>query len=341
MDRLKILHIPDIHLFDTEVGCSIGYPEESVKILDEIKEEFLVGEYDLITLGGDIQHAKLNVTKYISIFFKKMKELGEMVKNRIEERGITEELRVYDSKGEQIELKERGCILFTVKGQHDKNVNEKFTFFNMLEENGVLINPSVIIFNKTQINLFNYTRKENELKREREDGIKSLIGIYHNPIMESGIFLDTVIGKTVNPVKHGIFDNVDLAIVNDIHMPLPARELNSNGHKTVIVTPGSLGRTSFNKSHDRDTGNILAITINSESEIECEVIEVELTPAEQFFNRTEIIKKKARENAFKDFSLEVENVKLGYFDIVEEIYKKVTDEEIREICLMIVERESK
>ncbi len=341
MNEFKILHIPDIHLYDIEVGCSVGYPEQSVKILEEIKEEFIVGEYDIITLGGDIQHAKLTMTKYISKFFKMMQEIGKLVRKRLEERDLLELLEVYDGKLVRIDLKEMESILFTVKGQHDKNVNEKFTFFDMLEENNVIINPSIIKINKTQINFFNYTRKVSELKKQKLEGIKSLIAIFHNPIMENGVHLDTIIGKVINPLEHGIYDNVDLAIVNDIHMQLPVREVNNMGHKTVIITPGSLGRTSFNKSHDRDIGNMIAITINEESEIECELIEMELIPAEEFFNKHEIVKKKIRENAFKDFSMEVENVKLGYFDIVEEINKKVPEEDIREICLFIVEMDTK
>lgn len=335
--KLKILHSPDLHLYDQEIGHSVGYPEESLHILDEIYDEFIVGDYDIMSLGGDIQHAKISKTKYISAFQKKLRNIGEMSYKRLKERNILDKMIVYDIEGNIIDLSKIRSIIFTNRGQHDTSSVEEFTFFDLLIENKILINPRVVLIEDIQINYINYSKSVDDLKVDKKDNIKRMINIYHNPILEQGYFVDEIIGKTISPEKHNLFKDTDLAIINDIHKPLNIREFASDGKRTTIVTPGSMGRTSFNPSHDRDYGNLVRIDIDSDGNLKEYLIEVELTPAEEFFNKIEVYKQKRVENAFKNFSLEIEDIEMTYFDIHEKIEQYVKDEEIKEICYLILE----
>ena len=335
---LKILHVPDLHLYDKEIGVSIGYAEQSVDILNIIKDEFIQGEYDLVTLGGDIQHAKINNTRYISIFQRMLKDIGILVKNKLEEKGLLNRLKVYDKEGKLIDLSGREGVLFSVRGQHDTNNIEEFTFFDLLIENEVLMNPRIVTLDGLQLNFINYSRNPNELVEKKLDTTEVLIGIYHNPILEKGVFIDTIIGKTISPGLHNLFRDVDLAIINDIHIPIPIYEVAKGESKTTVITPGSLGRTSFNKSHDRDFGNMVKVEVDENYDLKVELVEVDLIPSDEFFNKAEALKKKRTENAFNNFCLEIEDAKINYFDIYEELNRQVKDEEIREICFEILKQ---
>ena len=334
---IKILHCPDLHIYDKEIGHSVGYPEESLYILDQIKDEFKVGEYDIISLGGDIQHAKITKTRYISAFQKKIKELGRLAYDRLKERDLLKDLRVYDLKNNLVDIENKKSVLFSNRGQHDTSSTEEFTFFDLLIENNIMVNPSKVFIRDLQINYLNYTKNIKELTTTRKDTTRKMINIYHNPIVERGYFVDEIIGKTITPENHNLFKDVDLAIINDIHIPLGAREVVANGQKTTIITPGSLGRTSFSKSHDRDYGNIVVIEIDSEYKMNTYMVEIELTPAEEFFNKIEVFKQKRVENAFKNFSIEIEDIEMTYFDVKQKIEELVEDDEIKDICYYILE----
>lgn len=335
---IKILHVPDIHLYDKEIGVTIGNAEQSVEILRIIKDTFIQGEYDMVTLGGDVQHAKINNTRYLSIFQRMLSEIGILAKQRLDETGLIDKVKIYGRDNKEIDIKSMDCVLPSVKGQHDINNIEEFTFFDLLIENEILINPLYITVGGLQINTYNYTKEIDTLFNKREETTKAVISIYHNAIMESGVFIDTIIGKTISPKKTDLFRGVDLALINDIHIPIPIYEVANGLDKTTVVTPGSLGRTSFNKSHDRDYGNLVSVSIKDNCDISVELVEVDLIPSSEFFNKAEALKKKRTENAFNNFCLEIEEAKINYFDIEEELNKHVTDEEILKICNEILKQ---
>ena len=328
--------MPDLHLYDQEIGNSVGYAEESIKILKEVREEFIVGEYDLITLGGDIQHAKIQKIKYLSIFQKILSEIGMVCKERLISRGLLDKIKVYSETGELINIEDNLGTIFTVRGQHDSNSIEEFTFFDLLIDNGIIINPRYICIDDLQISFINYTKNWDELKEDKRENIKSLIGIYHNLIIDRGVYVEGFLGKSIIPSDLKIFKDTDLAIINDIHTYIPMYDVITDNKKTLVVTPGSLGRTSFIKGQDRDYGNLIKIEVDDNYDIKVGLIEVELTPSEVFFNKESLIKKKIIENAFKNFSMEIDNIEIPYFDVFEELDKLVKDEDIKEIGVNIL-----
>ena len=225
---IKILHVPDLHLYDQEIGNSVGYAEESIKILKEVREEFIVGEYDLITLGGDIQHAKIQKIKYLSIFQKILSEIGMVCKERLISRGLLDKIKVYSETGELINIEDNLGTIFTVRGQHDSNSIEEFTFFDLLIDNGIIINPRYICIDDLQISFINYTKNWDELKEDKRENIKSLIGIYHNLIIDRGVYVEGFLGKSIIPSDLKIFKDTDLAIINDIHTYIPMYDVDRN-----------------------------------------------------------------------------------------------------------------
>lgn len=331
--------MPDLHLYDDEIGQSINYPEECIKILEEVIEEFSVGGYQMAILGGDVQHAKITKTYYISKYQKLLKELGSLAKSRMEQDGLLEMIKVVGCDGQSVNVKDYESLLFSVRGNHDTNMMEGFTFFDLLEENCVLINPRYVRLGDLQVNFLNYSKSVEDLIEKKEDGVRSVISIFHNTIVEGGVLVDAILGKTIVPSKTAIFKDVDVAVVNHIHMPIASYDVVSSGKKTTVLTPGSLGRTAFNKTHDRDFGNLIRFDIEDNYDVRVNFIEVELTPSEQFFDKVKVFKEKRMENAFENFSIEIEDIKISYFDIEEEIKKAVKDEEVRDIALKIVQGE--
>lgn len=329
---MKILHVPDLHLYDQDIGYSIGYADESIKILEKVKEEFITGEYDLITLGGDIQHAKIQKTKYISAFQRILAEIGVICKERLTEKGLIDKIELYDIKGRKMPKGER--FLLSVRGNHDTNPIEEFTFFDLLIDNEIIINPRYMIIDDLQINFINHTRDTSEFFEERR--AKVVIGIYHNLIMDRGVYTDGFLGKSLEPSELGIFKDVDLAIINDIHAPLPVYDVITGTQKTIVITPGSLGRTSFSKGQIRDYGNLVKVEIDENYDLNVGLVEIDLTPSDIFFNKEGLLKKKMIENAFENFSLEIADLEISYFNIYDELEKVVEDEEIKDICIEIL-----
>lgn len=331
---INILHVPDIHLYDQEIGNSTNYPEESIKILNIIKDVFINGNYDFITLGGDIQHAKIQKTMYISTFQKLLKEIGMLCKERLIERGLLDKIKAYDKNGNLINIYDKPSVLFSVRGQHDTNSIEGFTFFDLLIDNNIIVNPRYIILDDLQINFLNNCKDTVDLFEDKKDGIRLVIGLYHNLILEEGVYIDGFIGKTLSPKKLGLFKDVDLAVINDIHTPIKPYTVVTDNKVTKVFTPGSLGRTSFSKGQDRDYANLVSITV-AES-VDANYVPFDLTPSEIFFNKDIVLKNKLVENAFKDFSLSIEDLEISYFDIYNELDKLNLDPDIKEICIEIL-----
>lgn len=320
MNKLNILHIPDPHLFDDKVGCAPDYADESVRNLENIKNIFFTGDYQMITFGGDIQHKDMDRMKYISNFMKIFREIGEIARQRLEEIGALEKMTVYSQDGELVDLSEYTSLVFTVKGQHDSNA-DGYTFFDMLIDNKVLINPRTIMLEGLQYNFINYNKRADSFIEPRRPETKVMINSFHFPILERGILADGFAARALSPSDHGIFKDVDLAIINDIHKSIDPYSIETGGTQTLVMTPGSVGRTSLDEGQDRDTANLLQIEIDFTDDygLNAELVEMELKPADEFFNKGFVVQKKIRENAFENFRVELSTVEIDYFNPIDDI----------------------
>lgn len=337
MEKLNILHIADPHLYDGEVGCAPRYADESVINMENIKSIFENGDYHMITFGGDIQHKDMDRMKYISRFMQLFKEMGEIALERLKNIGVLDKIVVLGQDGEQIDLSEYTSLVFTVKGQHDSNA-DGYTFFDMLIDNKILINPRTIIIEGFQYNFINYNKKVNSFIEPRRHETKAMINSFHFPILERGILADGFAARALSPSDHGIFKDVDLAIINDIHKKIEPYSIETDGTDTLVITPGSVGRTSLDEGQDRDIANLLQIEIDFTGDygINADLIEMELKPADEFFNKGFVIQKKIRENAFENFRVELSTVEIDYFNPVEDI-QALADipDDVKEVAIEI------
>lgn len=345
MRELKVLCSGDIHLFDREIGASIGYPEESTRNLKKLLNYYQNDEsLDIHILGGDIQHGIPEDIRLMSLWRSILIEMRDEIYERLKKNNLFKDIHVYDKKGNELDI-ESGDVscLFSVKGNHDYNRRAtretSFTFFDDLVEANIISVPHRIVYNKTEIHFYN--SEDWKHPRQRSEGIESLIGIYHDPIMQPGR-INSFMGKMINPEEEKIFADVDLAILNDIHMQLPPYKVTTVrddglGQETDVITHGSIGRTSFNESHKRDFALLTEILITPDNYLEYELRELELLPYKDLFDYEKVIKVKKRENMFAQFSLEIEKVDKVKSDPRDEIRAMDIEDDIKNKCLELLD----
>lgn len=345
MHELKILCSGDIHLFDREIGATIGYPDESTRNLRKLLSFFRSDEsLDIHILGGDIQHGIPEDLRLMSLWRALLIEMRDEVYERLKKNNLFDKLEVYDKDGKLIDIEggEKSC-LFSVKGNHDYNRRAdravSFTYFDDLVESDIIFVPHKIVYNKTEIHFFN--SKDWKHPRTRGEGILSTIGIYHDPILQNGRLVDSYMGKTINPDDSKIFADIDLAILNDIHLqlsPYKVKTLREDGlgQETDVITHGSIGRTSFNDSHKRDYALLTEIKITEDNYLEYELRKMDLMPYKELFDYEKVIKVKKRENMFAQFSLEIEKVDKVKADPRDEIRAMKIDDDIKDKCLELL-----
>ena len=103
-----------------------------------------------------------------------------------------------------------------------------------------------LIIGDIQISFMHFNKMNKTYVNTRKPGIKMHIGVYHDDCVvpsdireQSGYF-----GKTSSKYLDMIYDNIDIAIINHIHVACGRRILKlSNGRSVPLLIPGSLGIT--------------------------------------------------------------------------------------------------
>ena len=335
----------DIHLYDREIGVTVNYPQESTKNLRKLSDRFLYSTNSFMVLGGDIQHALPTNLEYMSEWRDILTSMRDESYKRLCETGLIDELVVYDMDDNVLNLHngETSC-LFSVKGNHDYNrrtTREKsFTFFDDLVKSKIIATPKRIVLNQTEIHF--YHNGSWDKPYPLLDGTQAVIGIYHDAILKDGVILDNSLGKMINPIQAGIFANIDLAIINDIHMPIKPYTVETPraGNApmlTEVVTHGSIGRTAYNASHKRDIAYLTEIQVTENNDITYDLVELPLTPYKDLFDYEKVVIVKHRENMFEDLKLEVEKLQIVRHDPREEIKKMPIDENIKDTCINLID----
>ena len=341
--RTKLMFSGDLHLYDKEIGATIGYGEESTRNVVNLRKHYVDSDCVLHVLGGDIQHGKPDDIRLMSTWRAALIELRDLVRERIIESGLDKIMKVYDADGNEMDYMNEVSCLFSVKGNHDylKRVARKdsFTFFDDLVDVDIISVPKKIIIGDTQINL--YSSEECSSPIGIDEGINAVIGVYHDPIVQDGRLMDKYMGKMISPDKHKFFDRVDIAVLNDIHLPIEPYVVTTVGADgvgtmTTVITHGSIGRTSFSDSHKRDHAFITEIEIEPGGVLSYELSEMELFPYKQLFDYETVVKVKKQENLFEHFSLEIEKVDRVKGDPREEILALSVDDEVKRSCLELL-----
>jgi hypothetical protein len=341
---IKFLAVGDLHLLDREIGATIGYAEESERNLIKINNFYEESENLFVILGGDIQHALPEDMRAMSKWRSRLMELRDQVKSRLLESGLINDIKVYDKDNNLMDIMDEHSCLFSLKGNHDYKKREtresSFTFFDDLVEANIISVPKKIIIGNTQINL--YSSEECMDRLPKDLGIDNVIALYHDPIVQDGRLMDNYMGKMISPDNHKFFTDVDLAILNDIHLQIAPYKVTTVGDDgvgttTEVVTHGSIGRTSFNDSHKRDNALLTEVLLDSEGYISYELKVMDLLPYKELFDYEKVIKVKKRENMFDQFSLEIEKIDKVKGDPRDDVRDMDIEDNIKEICLELLD----
>ena len=344
MSNILLLNSGDLHLYDREIGATVGYKEESTRNLIALRDTFRESKCLMHFLGGDIQHGMPTNLRLMSVWRSILTEMREDVRERLIESGIADQIKVYDHEDNEVDFLNDVSCLFSVKGNHDYNRREdretSFTFFDDLVQSGIIYVPKKVIIKDTQINFYSSEECRNPIPKD--DGIEAVIGIYHDPILQNGRLADRYMGnKMISPDEHKFFNGVDIAVLNDIHTPIDPYEVvtvdeNNVGTRTLVITHGSIGRTSFSDSHKRDVAYLTEIEIADGGELSYSLKEMPLLPYLELFDYERVVKVKRRENIFGEFSLEIDKIDKVKGDPRDEIVAMDIDLEVKKSCLELL-----
>jgi len=311
----RLLNIPDLHLYDKNVGSTINYKEECIYILKTIVSIVEKEELDAIVLGGDMYHGMLTKLDFYLETIKYIRKLKEKMGNN----------------------------LLTIKGNHDISAKHNFTFYDLTVESLDLNTAKTIRYcnDKIILDLFDYTEDDSNLVRSCTEDCKVHIGIYHNSITPKGVLIDITDKLRFYPDESSIFDNIDIAIINHVHAQGGIIECVINGNKLKVVIPGSLNRTSLNESHLRNNAFLPLVEIDDEFNIETKFIEIGLTDVDDFFNIKKSLEIKKVSASFNEFSSKLESVKLSFDKPENDLMRLDIDEEIKILGLHYLEMANK
>lgn len=336
----------DLHLFDREIGATKGYAEESSRNLTNLTKRFEGTNSLFMILGGDVQHGIPEDIRVMSDWRVRLAEMRDMVYTRLEKSGLLDTMKVYDADDNLMDIKSRKhSCLFSVKGNHDYNRradrNDSFTFYDDLVDSRIISSPSKIVINQTEIHFY-HNGEYNQPKTPASD-TKAVIGVYHDAIVKDGVVMDVHLGTSITPEKSKMFEHIDLAIVNDIHLQIKPYKVTTTKDdgttmETDVVTHGSIGRTSYSPSHQRDNALLTQVTISEDDFIEYELIELALKPYMDLFDYESVIKVKKRENMFSHLSLEVEKLNLVKKDPREDVAIMDIEPSIKQKCLDLLDK---
>ena len=93
--------------------------------------------------------------------------------------------------------------------------------------------------------MFPYAYYEHELVCNDTEDYKANIGVYHNNLLSQ-----TWLGAHRNnyrPRNSGLFEGMDILIVNHIHSKHGIRRIRIGDKYAQIITPGSIGLTSYSE----------------------------------------------------------------------------------------------
>lgn len=356
----EILHIGDLHLHNRDLSSmNKGAMRKSLRIsLADIKKTIEERpSIKMVIFLGDIQHKTpngLNTLKETSIWKKWFKEIGEIMRERYEPKDFIIFGRDGDDTISQDIQTGTRYPLFTLKGNHDidkkksiyieqgdeQTEQEIFTFYDVLVDEGYLINPKQVVLKKKLLyNFHNYG--ECHEKYPRIKGIPHSIALMHDNVMTEETEFWIARTDDYIPATEAL-NHVDEVINGHIHNryePLIS-DREEGGVGTVWIV-GSVGRTSASTGNMRDFGcggikNLKDISKHYP-------VEFKVLPMMEYYNFTQLRVNDEKKNRFKEFKLsqeqqETEKVNFEQVDL-RLLIKERADmpEDVRDKCLELLE----
>ena len=199
-----------------------------------------------------------------------------------------------------------GCIGNHIKLNLDSNPelhliqpHETMKSRKMYREEQIIRTPRHFMLTEdVQVSLmhFNTGFDVKDYKPRRLDGVKYHIAVFHTPLIipreQLGVGASFMSGATSSRAIEETTRGVDLAIVGDIHTPIPTFTINhSDGTKTTMIVPGSLCNNNSSKIHHMI--NAPMVTVDDEG------VKLEFLPISMHTELTTINKKKELEDKEK------------------------------------------
>ena len=337
--RIKALWVGDLHLYDREMKTTKGMVKNNLVMLEGLYDFIEQDpEISIILFAGDIQHKtprKLKESYQWRVWFKK---LGHLMQSRWDEHNLWEQVTIIYRDEPPV----MGAYpVFSLRGNHDSEVinrrQDDFTFFDELEQEGLIQNPKALITDTSYIDFRNYG--EADLVNEGQDvPVITLLHdlVYHS---QSKSYIDLI--KQTQPDTsydaHQVLLTTDLALVGHIHDPEDVVTEQINGREVRILQGGSMGRTSATQVNYRDIGYTYTVDLDT---LSLTKNEIPLLPYKEFFDIRDILKRTHKQDEFADFSLTLEDVEMSQYSVVESIQAAVgVDAKVKQEALRLLEQE--
>lgn len=258
----KILFISDLHKRDVDFGSIKGHvnavTQVQLDIIDYVKEN----NVDTVVIGGDW-------------YDKGYRHIGPTLSDNELDRKLSKSVN--------------GNVYLTL-GNHyflERDNNPESYIIQPCKNHPLLhtvITPDTPIFKcedylrvgDVQISFFHFNKLNKSYMRNTEEGVKYHIGVYHDDTVvptnirqSAGYF-----GTTTSSYLDMIYSNVDLAIINHIHVACGAKTLTlSNGRNVQMIIPGSLGITQNKDIMKHKSVKLPLLEITDEGNIRISLVE--------------------------------------------------------------------
>lgn len=312
---LKHLTVGCVHLYDREMRTTKKMVENSRVILDEIYN-FLKENEDIVlfTINGDLQHKtptnKFN-RKEVFYWRNKIRQIGELMSTRFKK------LKGYQVVGVSDEVKKGlkdGTInpIFTTKGNHDIDNELKYTFYDELLDEGLIVNAKGLLVKTDVGNTFfsfrNYGTENRKIPKFKKP--TQVIGLEHNDILHE----ESSLWKVPNAKEkflqaQDVVKDTDVVIMHHIHEKIdPLKITQKDGTESILWQVGAIGRTSFTDESKRDVGYGAVMEFGDIENFY--PVEFDLIPYKEYFSYAKAVKQKQYDKEYKDFTLGVQDYEI-------------------------------
>lgn len=249
----KILAVTDLHKRDVDFNSIQGFVKAVTQvqfdILDFIKQEGV----DKVIVGGDW-------------YDKGYRHTGPTLSDNELDRRLSEAVN--------------GEVYLTL-GNHyylERDANPESYVIQPCKEHPLLnpiITPEKPIFkcvdellvSGVQFSFFHFDKHNKKYVNQKREGVRFHVGVYHDDCVvptnirqSAGYF-----GETSSQYIQSIYSNVDLAIVNHIHVPIGVKKLSLlDGRELSMIIPGSLCVTQNKEIEKHKSVNLPLFIINDD-----------------------------------------------------------------------------
>lgn len=323
MSRIAI--IPDLELYDREIGHTRGYSDESLKNLDDIIDKIIENNFDMALFAGDLVYNPFRSETYRAQVYRRFMRLNNYLSSK-----MPDGVKIVRLDGETEVVNN---TIFAVQGNHDKSPNKE-TFFKFLLDTGMIYTPIEMYDDQWSINLLHYQKDakaaiEQSYARGR-DASKYNIDAMHLELDGAGII--NAFGELTSYGWNLL--KADLTIAAHLHN---ANELveheRSDGTKFRLSVPGSIGRTKLNMSTQRDFAQFVTVNLLTREE---KHEAIDLKNWQEFFDLGSSIRTQRLEKSLGSYSKDLEIHHFKSFDPKEMLNSMGLPQDVLETALSYI-----